>query len=72
MSMYSPARVNSPFRAPIGCAYVGLVKRHPKPKSIRPRQACALLLRMVVRLRRTVIGVLPRAKRVRAANDPEA
>lgn len=70
--MYRAAGVNSPFRAPIGGAYVGLVKRHPKPKPTRPRQACALLLRMVVRLRRTVIGVLPRAKRVRAANDPEA
>jgi hypothetical protein len=72
MAIGTPAGVNSRFPGPNGCAYVGLVKRPPKPKPIPPRKACILLMRMVKRLRRTVFGVLPRARRVRAANDPEA
>jgi hypothetical protein len=86
MTMSTPANVNSRFSLPIGGGYVGsvrehaprasqpdnTVKRQPKLKPIHSRQARVLPMRVVVRFPRTVFGVLPRARRVRAANDPGA
>ena len=42
-----------------------------RPRAAR-RGAASLLARLVLRIGRTVVGVLPRHGRVRAANDPEA
>lgn len=84
--MSTPADVNSQFPLPIGPGYVGsmskhsptalqrpnTMKRRPRLKPIHPRQACVLLMRVVLRFPRTVLGVLPRARGIRAANDPEA
>ena len=51
-------------------------KRRPPPAgATRPRAsrrgAPSLFSRLVRRLGRTVVGVLPRSRRILAANDPE-
>ena len=40
--------------------------------AVRVRGARRLLARLVLRVGRTVVGILPFARRVRAANDPKA
>jgi len=63
------------WRADGGAFIVGAMKRKPSISKKRiisvPRRAGLALRRTIARMR-MVFGVLPRSRRIRAANDPKA